>query len=219
MEDDYTSAPQFMPHHKLISFLDPTQLTQVEQSLQSLHAFYQETMGHIRTRYIDMDTIVEGLNHAKDKRKGIACEINYSHAIGIGSVDPSVYFGATETENVKDSGMQMIFFLILSRKLEIPPHKRTAYDPLYNVVDLVILASLGIRGLMTGEVRQQEMKRLPRTTVLYTPNVSFIALEEILEAHHTTELAGNFILMTSMNLIRDCAGRAAMKSFGIVLFR
>jgi len=218
IEDDYTSAPQFRPHHKLRSFLDPSQLHRVEQSLQLLHALYAETISDIQARYIDMDTIVADFNYAKDKQKDIAFGLNYSQAMGTGSLDPSVYHDVWETINIKNSGKQMLFFLVLSRKLKIPPHKRTAYDPIYNVADLVVLASLGIRGLMMSEVRAMK-QQLPRTTLLYCPSLSERGFEEILKVHHTTELASNFILLTCINPIWASPRSSAMKSFGIVYFR
>ncbi|KAJ6541030.1 hypothetical protein DFH09DRAFT_1151063 [Mycena vulgaris] len=67
------------------------------------------------------------------------------------------------------SSYQIAYFVALGRILQIPGGHLVAYDPCYSIVDIVLLASLGVRAFRKGDPGLKALRRFTNPTLFYAP--------------------------------------------------
>ncbi|KAJ7716502.1 hypothetical protein B0H14DRAFT_3901366 [Mycena olivaceomarginata] len=67
------------------------------------------------------------------------------------------------------SSYQIAYFIALGRIFQLPAGYLVAYDPCYSLVDVVLLATLGIRGLRNGDPGLKCLRNFTNPTLFYAP--------------------------------------------------
>ncbi|KAF8172234.1 hypothetical protein K438DRAFT_183613 [Mycena galopus ATCC 62051] len=67
------------------------------------------------------------------------------------------------------SRYQIVYFIALGRSFQIPAGQLVAYDPCYSLVDLVLLATLGIRAFRKGDPGLKHLRKFTNPTLFYAP--------------------------------------------------
>ncbi|KAJ7087087.1 hypothetical protein C8R44DRAFT_31317 [Mycena epipterygia] len=64
---------------------------------------------------------------------------------------------------------QIAYFIALCRIFQIPAGNLVAYDPCYSVVDVVLLATLGVRALRKRDPALKALRKFKNPTLFYAP--------------------------------------------------
>ncbi|KAF7344012.1 SRR1 domain-containing protein [Mycena venus] len=82
-------------------------------------------------------------------------------------------YEATEEHSPDDWGLrtsyQIAYFVALGRIFQMPAGHLVAYDPCYSLVDVVLLANLGVRALRKGDPGLKRLRKFTNPTLFYAP--------------------------------------------------
>ncbi|KAF7318452.1 SRR1 domain-containing protein [Mycena chlorophos] len=77
--------------------------------------------------------------------------------------------GHSSTDWEARTHYQIAYFVELGRIFQIPASLNVAYDPCYSIVDVVVLAALGIRGLTRTDAARPFLRIFTTPTLFYAP--------------------------------------------------
>ncbi|KAF7292094.1 SRR1 domain-containing protein [Mycena indigotica] len=167
-------VPDFSLDHigELSSQLTAAQRALVQSSLAKIQAAFErmEVAGYFRRVAAFYDKLLSmGL-----PRPQVSFGAGFS---GYDRLDERGYdragYTATEDHAIDQwehrTSYQVAYFLALGRIFKLPAGHLIAYDPCYSVVDVVILATLGIRALTRTDPGRPYLRKFTVPTVFYAP--------------------------------------------------
>ncbi|KAJ7284454.1 hypothetical protein C8J57DRAFT_1288505 [Mycena rebaudengoi] len=79
------------------------------------------------------------------------------------------------------SSYQIAYFMALARIFKFPASRLIAYDPCYSIVDVVLLASLGIRALMSKDPDRKTLQKFIVPTLFYAPGAEQVVFTDAIQ--------------------------------------
>ncbi|KAJ7493785.1 hypothetical protein FB451DRAFT_1215379 [Mycena latifolia] len=173
----WTSPPLFSLHTDLVPLLDQKQTALVEKHLHQIGQYYSamENAGFfVKTANNFIKPVFLSTDPERPRYPTSAFGAGFS---GFDRLDERGWdragYETTEGHSQEDwelrSSYQIAYFVALGRIFEIPAGHLIAYDPCYSLVDVVLLASLGIRALRKGDPGLKALRRLTTPTLFYAP--------------------------------------------------
>ncbi|KAJ7924703.1 hypothetical protein B0H13DRAFT_1977431 [Mycena leptocephala] len=151
----WQSIPDFSLHPDLAHVLNPTQTALVGKHLRQIGEYYavMDAAGFF-SKTADFLTSVFRSTHP-DRPP-----------------NPTSVFGAgfSGFDRIDERGSyQIAYFITLGRIFQIPAGHLVAYDPCYSLVDVILLATLGVRALRRGDPGLKRLRKFTNPTLFYAP--------------------------------------------------
>ncbi|KAF7312928.1 SRR1 domain-containing protein [Mycena kentingensis (nom. inval.)] len=174
--DNYwTVTPQFSVNDScLLDDLNDQQVSLVNTGLNKIKRVYQsmDAVGYFK-QVADLYRKALSAPHAPPRPKIVfGAGLSGYDRLDERGFDRARYTstsGHSENDWERRTGYQIAYLLGLSRIFELPAGHTIAYDPCYSVVDLVILASLGIRAIRKSDPGRKFLRMFTVPTLFYAP--------------------------------------------------
>ncbi|KAJ7433453.1 hypothetical protein B0H11DRAFT_761090 [Mycena galericulata] len=89
--------------------------------------------------------------------------------------------GHSPSDREPRTSHQIAYFVALGRILQIPAGHLVAYDPCYSIVDVVLLASLGVRALRKDDPGRRALRKFSNPTLFYAPGAEQMVFTDAIQ--------------------------------------
>ncbi|KAJ7696947.1 hypothetical protein B0H17DRAFT_1052508 [Mycena rosella] len=174
---DSESPPLFLLPPDLVNFINRNQAELVEKHLRQIMQYYttMENAGFFaETASRFVQPVFRSSDPDRPRYPSSAFGAGFS---GFDRIDERGWdragYEITADHSQDDwelrSSYQIAYFVALGRIFQIPAGHLVAYDPCYSVVDVVLLAALGVRALRKGDPGLKALRRFTNPTLFYAP--------------------------------------------------
>ncbi|KAJ6522736.1 hypothetical protein B0H19DRAFT_1202491 [Mycena capillaripes] len=192
----WESPPKFSLHPALAHLLNPTQTALVGKHLHQIGEYYsamdaagffdKTTAGKLRCplllfysgNYSSVEDFVNAVfRSAHPDRPAYPTSAFGAGFSGFDRLDErgrdraGYYYTKDHSQDDWElrSSYQIAYFVALGRIFQFPAGHLVAYDPCYSIVDVVLLATLGVRALRRGDPGLKRLRKFTNPTLFYAP--------------------------------------------------
>ncbi|KAK7050646.1 SRR1 domain-containing protein [Favolaschia claudopus] len=175
-DDHWDSPPDFSLHPDLTHLLTPSQIDLVNKHLRLIGEYYStmEASGFFEQTAGFVSGIFHSVHPQRPLHPTSAFGAGFS---GFDRIDERGWdragYEATEDHSPESwelrSRYQIAYFVLLGRLFQMPAGFLVAYDPCYSIVDVVLLASLGIRAFRKRDPGLSRLRKFTSPTLFYAP--------------------------------------------------
>ncbi|KAJ7430449.1 hypothetical protein B0H11DRAFT_2135841 [Mycena galericulata] len=193
----WESPPAFSLHSSLAHMLNPkqtdliaTHLRQIERYYAAMESagFFAQTAAFIKTTFHAQDvdrprypTSAFGAGFSGFDRID---ERGWDRA-GYEYTEDEDGYEYTEVHSPANrelrTSYQIAYFVALGRILQIPAGHLVAYDPCYSMVDVVLLASLGVRAFRKDDPGRRALRKFSNPTLFYAPSAEQMVFTDAIQ--------------------------------------
>ncbi|KAJ6467838.1 hypothetical protein C8R45DRAFT_1019174 [Mycena sanguinolenta] len=186
----WESSPSFTLHPDLAHMLTPSQTTLVAKHLRRIGE-YHSAMDSAGFFAKTADFVNAVFHSAHPERPAYPTGAFGAGFSGFDRIDERGWgragYESTEGHSADDwelrSSYQIAYFIALGRIFQIPTGHLVAYDPCYSLVDIVLLATLGVRGLRKRDPGLKRLRKFTNPTLFYAPGAEqFVVIDAIARA-------------------------------------
>ncbi|KAJ7038994.1 hypothetical protein C8F04DRAFT_1088168 [Mycena alexandri] len=175
-DSHWESVPQFSLHADLAHLLTPLQTALVGKHLRPIAEYYNamDAAGFFIKTAEFIHAVFRSSHPERPTYPTSAFGAGFS---GFDRIDERGWdragYQSTEDHSAEDWGLrtayQIAYFVALGRIFQMPAGHMVAYDPCYSIVDVVLLATLGVRALRKGDPGLKRLRKFTNPTLFYAP--------------------------------------------------
>ncbi|KAJ7618098.1 hypothetical protein DFH06DRAFT_1342638 [Mycena polygramma] len=198
-EAHWQSVPDFSLNLSLAHMLDPRQTALVGKHLRQIGEYYaaMDAAGFFTKTAEFVSAVFKSVHPERPAYPNSAFGAGFS---GFDRLDERGWdragYQPTENHSTNDwelrSSYQIAYFLALGRIFQIPAGHMVAYDPCYSLVDVALLATLGVRALRKGDPGIKHLRKFTNPTLFYAPGAEQHVFTDAIQR---TEPIANLVIL------------------------